>query len=505
MKHLLLFYILLVPIILHAQSGSLDSDFSADGLVTLDYSSSDVGYDLAIQPDGNILVCGSSTANGMDMVVTRLLPDGSSDNSFGTGGTVFVDMGSTSVASAVIVQEDGKIILAGSSGSDFAVVRLSSDGSLDNSFSFDGKLVIPIGVSTDNASDVAITTGQKIIICGTDWEPGSSDVAVVRLNPDGSMDNTFSFDGIATTNIDGNDNGVSIFANPDGKVTVGGYSSGNSGIHPILIRYNEDGSLDNTFSTAGELLVDLGGEEGTFRDITLTGSGKIIATGSIGLGTAAEMLVARFQTNGDPDLSFSFDGLAGTDFFGEEDLGFAIVLQPDGKILAGGYAKDGNKMMAMLRFDNDGNLDNTFGTNGLVTTQASTVDEIQALALQADGKIVAFGRAYTVDADQVAARYISGMNIGIGEVDAYIGSTLVYPNPITDQKVIVEYELREKATVSIHLMDVTGKHVSTLLPEQLHTVGDHQKELDLKGVSSGNYILGLNTEKGSMTIKVLIP
>jgi hypothetical protein len=96
------------------------------------------------------------------------------------------------------------------------------------------------------------------------------------------------------------------------------------------------------------------------------------------------------------------------------------------------------------------------------------------------------------------------MNVGIEEVEASIGSTLIYPNPITDNHLTVEYELTSKQTVSIEFVDLYGKFISVLQPEAEEAVGSYQKQLDLGNVPSGNYLLRLRTDKGAVTVKVTV-
>ena len=195
-----------------------------------------------------------------------------------------------------------------------------------------------------------------------------------------------------------------------------------------------------------------------------------------------------------------------TDFGGIEN-GHSVLVQPDNKILVAGNSSSTEYDLSLFRYNWDGTLDDTFGTNGQVTTSVDELDVFYSVALQEDGKIVACGTCGDLDfnvQDVCLARYLSGINIGIGEVDAYIGSTLVYPNPITDNSITVEYELKVDETVSIDLFDLTGKHISQLQSGTAQSVGSYQKTLSLPALSAGNYLLNLNTEKGSVSVKLTV-
>ncbi len=331
------------------------------------------------------------------------------------------------------------------------------------------------------------------------------DIIVIRLNTDGSLDNTFSFDGQVVTAVNDQDYGQSIGIDPDGKIVVAGSTQdANFNTNTLLIRYNADGSLDNTFGTNGKLETDLSTGVDEFCGMTVTGSGKILATGGSWNNNSTDVLVVRFNADGSLDNTFSFDGVVHTDFSGDTDKGWDVLIQPDSKVLVGGVSRDGSDALAMVRYYADGTLDNTFGTGGKVTTLVGTDDQIYSLLIQTDGKIVAAGFSNNSGMDAVVARFISGINIGIGEVDAYIGSTLIYPNPIVSSEVVIEYELKETQLVSIELFDLSGKRISILQMDEKENAGNYQKTLSLPALSAGNYLIRLNTEKGSVGVNLTV-
>ena len=163
-----------------------------------------------------------------------------------------------------------------------------------------------------------------------------------------------------------------------------------------------------------------------------------------------------------------------------------------------------DRNFALARTTADGALDLTFDTDGKVETDIGGVDHAYSVAVQDDGLILLAGRTSVTTMDFALVRYISGVDVGIGEVESHINSMLVYPNPIVGNQVTVEYELKSDEAVSIRLFDLTGKQLAVLQAEIREQAGVHQKSLSLPALSAGNYLLRFNAEKGSVTVKVFV-
>ena len=300
--------------------GSLDKSFSfdGDGIIIFDMGSYDFANDVVIQTDGRIIVVGSSgTANSRNyaFAVARLDMDGSLDTSFGGDGRVVTSLGNFSDlgARAAALQTDGKILVAGQGGSggfataDFALVRYNSNGSLDTTFDGDGKVINDVGGGYDGASGVVVQTDGKIVVCGSGY---LADTAIVRYNPDGSPDASFDGDGILITNFGFRPSSLGIQSN--GKIIVTGDAIGNASIESAVVRYNPNGSLDASFGSGGITTTDFG-NEGNFgaNAVAIQPDGKIVAAGYYGLdGEFSVFALARYR--GDPAASqrtnFDFDG-----------------------------------------------------------------------------------------------------------------------------------------------------------------------------------------------------
>ncbi|MGB0368415.1 MAG: T9SS type A sorting domain-containing protein, partial [Flavobacteriales bacterium] len=488
MKKLQTFTLLLVvPFLSFAQPGTLDLGFDADGIATLDVLGETRAESVAIQPDGKIVFCGSTDDPAVpgeeDVYVARLYPDGSLDNTFGSNGVATVLRPGVETVSDMVIQADGKIVLGGTvtegANDYYYLVRLNTDGSLDLNFGSLGKLVHQVDPMSfsDRIAEIDIQPDGKILVVGTTRISGY-DLSVVRFNSNGSIDNTFSFDGTVIIDVNSNDWAAGFYLHDNGQITVA-CNDNSSGHGFFLARYNADGTLDPAFGVNGIAPMDFSSSFQHVEDITVTQEGDILLLVQGGTMSNSDVWIVRLLEDGTLDNSFSFDGVAEFDV-APHDYPSQFLIQPDGKILVVGQTENTWYYATLFRFNGDGTIDNTFGVNGHVLASLGANGNLRSVTLQEDGKIVTCGVSY---GDAAVARYLSGINIGIGEVDAYIGSTLVYPNPITNNSITVEYELKSDETVSIELYDLAGKQIARLQSSTKEKVGSYQKTLSLPTLS----------------------
>ncbi len=384
--------------------GSPDHSFSGDGLATPNTGADPpivpgIATSVVVQPDGRIMIAGSYQ-NASAFAIARYNSDGNLDLTL-DGDGVLADHKASGISmhNAVAVQADGKIVTAGTSGAPsgneahFAVARYNIDGSLDPSFSEDGKLVVFFPRSPSEGYAIAIQPNGKIVVAGSSSNGSNTDFAVIRLNVDGSYDNSFSDDGQLTTDIRGyNDAASAVAIQPDGKIVVGGYSNIFGADDDFaLVRYNADGSLDNTFSGDGKLTTDFGSSRDIGNTLIIQPDGKIVQVGIVGFTPTADNMniaIARFNNDGSPDLSFDGDGVLITDVDGTSEFADAAVLQPDGKLVVVAGTASGN--FAFVRYNNNGSFDNSFSDDGKLLFNLGALFA-NALVIQADGKLVAGG------------------------------------------------------------------------------------------------------------------
>jgi uncharacterized delta-60 repeat protein len=415
--------------------GSLVVDVSSEQNLSGDIG--DWGYSITVQADGKYVVAGTSVVEGYtDFTLLRFNPDGTLDTSFGEDGKVITPVGAyVDDAYAVKVMADGRIVVGGFSNSglsSFAAARYLSDGSLDSSLSGDGKVSVKIGSYWDQAYAMDVQADGKIVLAGmVSGAPSSySSFGLVRLNADGSLDGSFSGDGkiVATAGFEKEYlNAVSIL--PDGKILAVGYGSNdnNSNLHLVVLRYLADGGLDAGFDGDGIFIDPETWSQG--MSVLSQPDGKILIFSVYGV--RGSML--RLNEDGSFDSTF---GLAGRMILpvAPTHYGQSIVLQPDGKILvAGGRLTDGQSDydLALARLNADGTLDTGFGIDGVATTAVSPYADFgSSLQLLPDGKIVVVGAKFNdaalSDSDFVIARF---------NADGTLDMTFKGDNAIDDQMV----------------------------------------------------------------------
>jgi uncharacterized delta-60 repeat protein len=319
-------------------------------------------------------------------VPAAIAAGGDLDPSFGTDGRVTTSFPGGSLGNAVAIQPDQKIVAVGAApgplgNGAFAVARYETDGTLDPTFSADGRLTTVIGGGGDEARSVAIQSDGKIVVVGTQdlqW------IVVVRYLADGRRDRTFGLHGVVRTSLarTGFDIGYDVAIQPNGRIVVAGVAGTGDF---VVLRYRQGGGLDTSFGDGGKVLFVHGG---TGRSLVLQPDGKIVVTGYNGWG----LVVARLLPDGRRDRTFAGDGVVRrlADSPAHLIMPLAVALQTNGKIVVAGDYDIFRSGVA--RFTTDGRLDSSFGGDGVV--QANLGDNEQAfvsLAIQKDGRIVAAG------------------------------------------------------------------------------------------------------------------
>jgi uncharacterized delta-60 repeat protein len=343
----------------------------------------------------------------------------------------------------LVRQPDGKFVAPGKSyngpshNTDFTVIRWNADGTQDTSFGTNGWARVDFFGGIDEALSVALQPDGKILVAGTTFNTSNntSDMGLARFNSDGTLDTTFATygaPGVAALDFTGGaEQALGILLLPDGKIMLGGYTTINGRPFDFaLARYNADGSLDTTFGLQGRVATDIGGGQDIIVRLRLQPDGKIVAGGMSYDTTAKNMdyAVARYLPNGQLDPTFSPAGKAGVetlDFSGGNDIGFAITLRWDGKIIMGGFTYNPTTDfdMGIAQFNSNGTLDTSFasyGKAGVVSTDfGGLYDQALYLAIQPDAKILAVGHTVspTTGFDFALARYLPN-----GDLDTSFGN-----------------------------------------------------------------------------------
>ena len=391
-----------------AAGGQLDRTFGTGGMVLTDLGtdSNDWANAVVLQKDGKIVAAGFSdaeTGQGGDFALVRYTAGGKLDSGFGRDGKVLTALGHESEVRAVAVQADGKIVAAGTNSADgilsFGVVRYTTGGKLDKSFGSGGTVSTTFGADSwwNWASAVAIQTDGKIVVAGSSDARGGRDFALVRYTAAGRLDATFGASGKVLTAFGpkSSDEGSAMAVQPDGKIVVAGYSgwgSKGSPDHFALVRYTTAGKLDASFGAGGKVLTAFGNSKYSEASaVAVQADGRIVVAGNIGV--SRNFALVRYTTAGKLDAGFGAGGKVLTDL----GLASAVAIQKDGKIIVVGGAMGD---VPLVRYTTRGKLDASFGTAGKVLTD---LGKASAVALQKDGKIVPAGEA---GGDFALARYM---------------------------------------------------------------------------------------------------
>jgi uncharacterized delta-60 repeat protein len=406
----------------------------------------------------------------------------------------------------VALQSDGKIVVGGISEISFkevfALTRYKYNGTLDSTFGNNGIVITPIGSVGDNLLSLAIQNDGKIIGVGFTTAAGYYDFAVVRYTTSGALDTDFDSDGIVVTSLgSGSDVANDVKVQNDGRIVVAGHSFQGTNQDFALARYNTDGSLDNSFSSDGKVTTPI---TGTFNEygtsLAIKSDGKIVVAG-YSSNTFIDYVVVQYESDGDLDYSFGVNGAVNTDFGTSIDYGNAsdVVLQLDEKILVGGYRNDGIKLnYSIVRYKTNGAVDSTFGSDGIVTTDFNNSDDnATSITLQNDGKILLAGGSHDGTQNSVAiARYENSDLTSIAAVNAQEIS--IYPNPFSNQAILKSEKYLNGAQLSI---------VNSLGHEVLRkeNISGHSVLIDRSDLANGFYFVTLSqNNQSSLFVKVLL-
>ena len=534
--------------------GSLDNTFGTNGRVATEIGpNTDMLKTVLLQPDNRVIAAGyASNGKNLDFALARYNTDGSLDNTFGTGGKVLAGLGSDDHAGGVVIRSNGSVLVGGSAQGDFAATRYLSSGTLDVGFHFDGIATFPVnGMNILGTSTTYHQVEDKLILAGIANGGSGSSFGLARVNPFGSIDNSFGTNGIVITGFGTNAGANSVTMQPDGKIVAAGFTDGDF----ALARYSTSGSLDVGFSSDGKVTTSVGSGADVANAVAVQSDGKIVASGRSFNGTKDDIAIVRYNTDGTLDNTFSSDGIMTVGISSQDDVANAVAAQQDGKIVVAGgsgssvfvarYNPDGtpdntfnstgvvitsvgtasmaNAMaiqsddkiviagasddeFLVARYLKDGTLDTAFSTDGILTIDIGPlVDVAHAVGLQSNGNIVAAGTTFKgADHDFAVVRVLASLDqIGLVEFGLSHQNIMVYPNPIS-RTAILELELAKQHELSIELLDASGRKVSTLLPAEIKSAGNHTIPITFpSNLDAGNYVISIISAYGSAGIQVV--
>lgn len=398
----------------YTTNGLLDNTFDTDGKVTTSFGTGTNSYAkfVSIDSSGKIMVIGSmhnTTSNIYSAAFARYNTNGSLDISFDGDGLATNPISATDSSVnfiSALAQTDGKFIVITSAdpyGSynfavDFVTRRYNSDGTTDLSFGVNGKVTTTIQPGFNTANNIATQSDGKILVVGYSrpldltFNTVSKEFNVIRYNINGTLDTSFDNDGKAKTNFDSsNDECTILLAQPDGKhIAIGTkiYTEPNNTFHKdiALARYTNEGRLDSTFGNAGKVISVFGQNLNYINNAVLQPDGKIVVSNNSFAypATAYTYELIRYNSNGSLDSTFGTNGKVITEFETK-----SLLTQTDGKIIAISLSFDtlNNIFLTLKRYTNNGILDNTFDNDGSVSIMGNYNVPFTSI-IQPDGKII---------------------------------------------------------------------------------------------------------------------
>lgn len=397
-----------------AGGGTRDLSFGTDGtgmVVPSFGASDDVAWAMAVQEDGKLIAAGRTyVTDHNEFAVARFDQDGVPDSTFGTQGQTVV-RANHDYGYAVAVQNDGKIIVGGDTWNfgrqdDFTYVRLDDTGAVDADFGMSGVLQIDFGNSDDSGRGIAVAGDGSILIAGTaSYDDANADFALVRLDSSGTPDPTFGSEGQVRTDFGTGADGVaahhrSIEVFPDGSVLIAGRATTSKLEDFALARYTGGGVLDASFDGDGRVVTDFAGENDRAASMAVMPEGKIVVAGYATVQAQRVFALARYDENGNLDTSFGQGGTVVTTLPGGEASISAMGVTASGELVVGGsVGPDGARDLVLARYCSDGTLDDSFGTDGfLVEDLGGGIDAIYDLEVRPGGLVVALAQSDFLEA-----------------------------------------------------------------------------------------------------------
>lgn len=501
-----------------SQAGTLDTTFGTGGkVITLTgVPGNNQAYDSALQADGKIIIVGNSNSylDGSSFLVARYLPNGALDTTFGTGGYVTTLFGNHCTAQSIVLQKDGKIVVAGSTYvpsqnvvySDIMIVRYNENGTLDTSFDIDGIKIETLDYP-QFVNALLIQADGKMVVGGafeSVEDPGYSTFGLARFNTNGSLDQTYGTNGfVFTPDLMRGEILDMKFTDNENIIAVG---RNNFGLDCVIAKYGSNGEIIKSFGPNGT-----GRIEEDYRQISqlnkcvISKNNDIYIGGSSFDGVKYCGFISKYSANGVADTSFGVNGKILRDF-GTNIASFAtdITIDHNNDLLVGygvGLTSDYN--FGIESYSLSGVLNASFGKNGYFTTNFGPGhDYFQTMLVQPDNKIVMSGNkgGFVITRINNTATLLSTIDFS-----KKANEITISPNPVNEYPSLT-LQLEESANLTVDLYDVKGVLISNLVRNKNYSEGSSTEELDLSGknLSKGIYFLKINGDgKVAKTIKIV--
>lgn len=382
-------------------SGTADLCF---GLQTTNFGTGDDrATTVVVQSDGKILMAGvSHNGTDQDAAFVRYNADGTLDTGFGTGGKVSVNFSGNESIQSLALQSDGKIVGVGTTNvggasPDLLFIRLTTSGALDTTFSGDG--VAALSSSVPIYGNTVGIQSDGAIVAGAEWHNGVNyDFGIARMTSAGALDTTFNGTGYRLLNFGSQDGVYDLKIQSDGNIVAAGYyANATPNFDFAIIRLLPTGALDPAFAGGSARAVPFGTGHDTPHGMAIQSDGKIVIAGDYVNGASRDLAIARLNTDGSLDTTFDGDGKAVVPIASTAEQREHVAVQSDGKIVIVASASNGTDSdFLLVRLNSNGSLDTTFSGDGLALFDFGGTEVGNDLAFDANGDIIVTGSTSTV-------------------------------------------------------------------------------------------------------------
>lgn len=507
----------------------LDPSWSTDGKTMIDYGFQDNLTCVTVNPNNLTVLTGgtaiSSTTFGGNLLISRYLPDGSLDPTFDGDGNLILTGFTESYAYDIHLLSDGKILVAGASANpqyqfSMLLMRLNADGSYDTSFGTNGLVQTDLAPADEFAYSMAIQADNKIVLAGSAGDVNYNNMpALVRYNEDGTLDTSFGTNGIVTLPVTQIDNDFSkVMIQADGKIVAAGHwdqgltDGGQQNFDILLARFETTGQADLSFGTSGVVITPVSFQytEEAYG-LAITTEGEFLVSGfTLAQDLSQNIVLLKFTNSGALQTAFGNNGKVIFDRT-TGDVAYDMMLQGDQILIAGAIGNNIDELDFLLaRFNSDGEPDSSFGTNSVIRTDIQAgFDEANAITTLPDGRILLAGKGNNgVQNDAVTVRYTrDGLPIGMIDLSEKIAIQL-YPNPVqAGSPLQIKLSGNQTGLKHVSIYTIQGTCVWKQAIQSTNSTETSILQLELPtNLSSGMYLLQVdedNTHPQSIRLGVV--
>lgn len=491
---------------LKAQNISIDQSYGTNGYVSGAFNGRFVNVSTML-PGNKVLVVSNANANN-SYVIEKYLDDGSRDATFGSNGFLLVNIVANSKdnANALTIQPDGKILIAGTSDSnpslsgvywDTFVSRLMPNGTLDTTFGTNGHVKTDLGTNDDEVWDIAINSAGEIFVLAAAQSPTITS-KIMKYQPTGVLDASFGVNGVLDVPFPVNSRLYELKINPANELILGGtvLNATTNEYEVNVIKLDAQGAVVTSFGNAGLTAVTDPLDNFTVRDIIFTADGGLMLLGAAGNNSInTQLALYKLTANGALDTTFNTTGYGyyshNSSSYGVT-FGYTVAQLPDGSYIAqADIIGNNNYDLLLLNVGANGALVSNFANNGRYILPRSThQDYNRQVLLQDDGKLVVVGIATASTARQtMIVRFKDAFTLTNPSIQAAI--TTIYPNPFNDI-IYIENAAEMKQLI---LYNAMGQHIKTV---------NDQNHINTSWLPAGMYFLNIQDKYGAVSMHQLI-